>query len=57
MAGSAREAFGHSMRTSDAWRHKDSMRQCSGDLQYSEELVGMLGDLVDRRFLHTAQSS
>ena len=25
------------MATCDAWKHKDSMRQCSGDLQYSEE--------------------
>ena len=23
---------GHSMCTSDAWRHEGSMRQCSGDL-------------------------
>ena len=36
-AGSAREPKRHSMCTSDAWRHKDSMRQCRGDL-YSEEL-------------------
>ena len=37
MVGSAREPVGHSMVASDAWRYKDSMRQCSGDL-YSEEL-------------------
>ena len=38
MAGSAREPKEHSMRTSDARRHKDSMGQCSGDLWYTEEL-------------------
>ena len=37
MEGSEREHIGHSMCTSDAWRHRDSMRQCSGDL-YSVEL-------------------
>ena len=26
------------MCTSDAWRHRDSMEQCSGDLWYSEAL-------------------
>ena len=36
-AGSAREPKGHSMSTNDAWRDKDSMRQCRGDL-YSVEL-------------------
>ena len=37
LAGSARAPPGHSMCTSDAWRHKDSMEHCSGDLQYSDE--------------------
>ena len=26
------------MFTSDAWRHKDSTRRCSGEVKYSEEL-------------------
>ena len=32
MAGSLREPTGHSMCTSDPWKHKDSMRQRSVDL-------------------------
>ena len=32
------EPMGHSTCTGDAWRHKDFMRQCNGDLQYSKEM-------------------